>query len=93
MTYAVGLISVLALLAIVRIILLNSEIDSLAVASAKYLTLVRANSNTPDAQETLVEYLWLKNATDEKKESRTIWFGGTLILLTCLVIAVVSKSS
>ena len=91
MTYAIGLISILALLAIVRIVFLNGEIDTLSVASAKFLAILKATPQSADSQETLVEYLWLKNATDEKKESRTIWFGGTLLLLVCLVIAVVSK--
>lgn len=40
-----------------------------------------------ELQEAETEYAWLSNARDSKKESRTIWYGFTLLFAVALVAA------
>lgn len=41
-----------------------------------------------ELQELEVEYSWLSNEIDSKKESRTIWYGGAFV---CLVVSLLAS--
>ena len=96
MTYGVVFLAILSAAGVARIVMLNSEIKTLIVATEKF----RAIAQTETAQESgmeqpvevleaQTEYEWLKNTTDLKKEARTIWIAGTAILLIVLGVVLI----
>ena len=95
MTTAVIVFGILCAGAIGRVIFLNAEIRTLDGASIRIENLI-ANWQKPHLQgdeiptnilEAQTEYEWLINASDSKKEVRTVWIGGAVLLLILLIIA------
>ena len=94
MTLGLVLVGVMAAAGVARVVFLNSEITTLSAASAKFLAISQAGPNSAgvvpiEVEEAHIEYEWLKNTTDLKKETRLIWILGTVTLLFVLGLALI----
>ena len=105
MTYASIFVALILASCIARIIFLNREIKTLDAASAKFSAIVEGWRSSPlrggvavdhdmpkEIQEAFTEFEWASNASESKRESRTIWIGAAAALLIALGTAVVEIS-
>lgn len=97
MNIALAIIAILTVLTLGRVVFLDAEIRTLDSASLRFGKLVKgwqanhlADSPPPsNIVEAEIEYDWLINARDSKKESRTIWLGASALLVVLLVSAII----
>lgn len=95
MNTAAVIVGILSCIALGRVLFLNAEIKTLDSASIRFGRLVEGwrtshGENGPiptNIAEAEIEYDWLVNTRDLKKESRTVWLGGSGLLLVLLVAA------
>lgn len=97
MNIALAVIALLTILTLGRVVFLDAEIKTLDSASLRFGKLVKgwqathiADSPPPsNIIEAEIEYDWLINARDSKKESRTVWLGASALLVVLLVSAII----
>ncbi len=97
MNIALAVIAVLTIVTLGRVLFLDAEIRTLDSACLRFGKLVKGWKETHVADtspplnivEAEIEYDWLVNARDSKKESRTIWLGTSALFVILLVSAVI----
>lgn len=97
MNIALIIIAILTIVTLGRVVFLDAEIKTLDSASLRFGKLVKGWQathvlDTPPPSniiEAEIEYDWLTNARDSKKESRTIWLGSSALLVVLLVSAII----
>lgn len=97
MNIALVIIAILTVLTLGRVVFLDAEIKTLDSAGLRFGRLVKGwqathLADTPPPSniiEAEVEYDWLVNARDSKKESRTVWLGASALLVVLLVSAII----
>ncbi|MDP1712326.1 MAG: hypothetical protein Q8K86_07695 [Candidatus Nanopelagicaceae bacterium] len=97
MNIALIVIAILTVLTLGRVVFLDAEIKTLDSATLRFGRLVKgwqathALGTPPPSNviEAEVEYDWLVNARDSKKESRTVWLGTSALLMVLLVSAII----
>lgn len=97
MNIALVVIAVLTIATLGRVLFLDAEIKTLDSASLRFGKLVKGwqETHVADASPPLniveaeIEYDWLVNARDSKKESRVIWLGTSALFVVLLVSAVI----
>lgn len=103
MIYATIFVALILIFCLVRIYFLNSEIRDLDKGAGDFLRRIqtwqssvtsRSETSTievpKDVQEAQTEYEWAINARDSKKESRTVWFGASVLALVAFIAAIVA---
>lgn len=103
MIYATIFVALILIFCLVRIYFLNSEVRELEKGAGDFLRRIQtwqssmtsrsetSTSEMPkDVQEAQTEYEWAINARDSKKESRTVWFGASLLALVAFSAAIVA---
>ncbi|HUW87662.1 MAG TPA: hypothetical protein VMW30_04710 [Candidatus Paceibacterota bacterium] len=97
MNIALVIIAILTVLTLGRVVFLDAEIRTLDSAGLRFGRLVKGwqaghiadTPPPPNIVEAEIEYDWLVNARDSKKESRTIWLGTSALLVVLLVSAII----
>ncbi|MFZ2228236.1 MAG: hypothetical protein WA090_03080 [Candidatus Nanopelagicaceae bacterium] len=97
MNIALAVIGILTVLTLGRVVFLDAEIKTLDSATLRFGKLVKGwrathVADTPPPSnivEAEVEYDWLVNVRDSKKESRTVWLGASALLVVLLVSAII----
>lgn len=97
MNIALVVIAILTVLTLGRVVFLDAEIKTLDSAALRFGRLVKGWQAThladtpppPNIIEAEVEFDWLVNARDSKKESRTVWLGTSALLVVLLVSAII----
>lgn len=97
MNIALAVIALVTIVTLGRVVFLDAEIKTLDSASLRFGKLVKgwqathiADSPPPsNIIEAEIEYDWLINARDSKKESRTVWLGASALLVVLLVSAII----
>lgn len=97
MNIALVIIAFLTIVTLGRVVFLDAEIKTLDSASLRFGKLVKGwqaahlDDSPPPSNiiEAEIEYDWLINARDSKKESRTVWLGASALLVVLLVSAII----
>ena len=97
MNIALVALAILTILTLGRVVFLDAEIRTLDSASLRFGRLIEGWQAThvvgtpppSNIVEAEIEYDWLVNARDSKKESRTIWLGTSALFVVLLVSAII----